>query len=385
VYIADSGANSVTWINNSSLEAGPAIQVGAEPFPMTFDRSNGEIYVISTNWNGGSQGGTLYAISDRLHAVTADWPVGGGAAPQTLAVDERTGVVFVVSTPYSGGCTCYQNTTLEAISGSNNSVIWTTVIRDGGLGLAVDSQNGEVYVLSGGSHGNITVVKENDGAIVATIKTQSFPDAAVLDEKTGNLYVENQGSDNVSIIATSTNTVVAIDQMPGEPTTMTIDSLTGNVFVGSTHSNQSRNPQFYSGTVTMIHGSTGQVASSYVFGNDFQGVVGATSTGEVVCLTYGNLTIINSTTNRPLERVPIDDNGDSYEVAYNSLNGHVYVTNWVPGTVSVLSNIPTPGTSSSGVPVFGTPAGAYYAVAATLAGCFTVVVTIWVLRHRSLD
>ncbi len=344
VLVSNWGSTTLTWIPNDSATVGRLIPVGGSSYQTVFDSANSLVYasVVNTTETG-LVSVNVSIVSSKTLSLVDTMSIGTmwSWIPPLMTVDDRANLVFIEST------LAHQNTILTAISGATNSVAWTTPIPYAHPGVVADQANGRVYVMSGGNNGTVTIVNATSGAIDKVVRVGSWPSSAAVDAVSGDIYVLNYQSDNVSILSGTTDTVVGTVEVPGLPNSIVIDRATGNAFVGSAQFNQTRNPQFFNGTETMISGSSRTSVSSHLFGNDFQGPVADTPTG-ILCMSPGNLTLINGTTGSAAETIPIPPTS-GYAV-YDRLNGHIYVTSYYPGVMTVLQDLPSPpATGPSGV------------------------------------
>lgn len=342
VYVLNWGSNNISWLQNSSEQVSGSIPLNGAPYQAVYDRTDNSLFVTTYNTTEtGQVTVSLVAVSALNRFIDGTLKIGElwSWVPPSLAVNPGLNLVFVESTPVGG------STRVTAVSGITDSVVWSSTIPSGALGIVSNPASGELYVFGGGpSNGTVTVINETSGAIVSTVPVGGYPEAAAVDPSTDDIYVANFGSDNVSIVSGSTNTVIGTVGVPGTPTTILADKVTGNVFVGSTEFNQSREPQFFNGTVTVISGrSLSRVGSSF-FGDSFQGVCTDTPPGPL-CMTPGNLTLLNGTTGVPVEMIPVPES--SYIASYDAVNGRVYVTSFYPGLVTILASIPPAPTSAS--------------------------------------
>jgi YVTN family beta-propeller protein len=376
VYFNNVGATQITIVNHTTFASRGVAYSGGGAYGMAFDRVSNELYLIVRNWESAPPVyGNVDAISLPTATEVSALPIGQGFPLPEVGVDQRTGRVFVEITRYSN--VSLGPYLILGISPQNNSVITTTSIPSGASGFLVDDLNGEVYVPNGAPTGVVAVVNETSGVLVTNISVGPEPALATLDYGNGNIYIADRGSDTVSVISGISNQVIATIPVQGTPYSILADSATGNVFVGAGDINWSYGT--VSGALeTAISGATSTVIGSIPFGDDFQGFVGDTATGGVLCEIAGTLTVINATTNRVVEAVPEPLSPGS--IAFDPITGQVYLSNFESGTVAVISGIPAPPDAAT---LAGLPRGLEVAIFAQSVSLAALAIMVLASRRQT--
>jgi YVTN family beta-propeller protein len=119
---------------------------------------------------------------------------------------------------------------VSVISDESNTVVATVTGLTGPLGLAYDSDKGEIFVVNS-SHNTVSVISDSTNTVIATINVGSKPYGIAYDSGKGELFVSNHDSNTVSIISDTTNAEVANVTVGGQPYGVVYDSNLGEVFV----------------------------------------------------------------------------------------------------------------------------------------------------------
>jgi len=259
VYVTNRGDNTVSVINtavcNASHLAGcdhawPTVNVGNYAQDLRVDIATDTIYVVNANDNTVSviNGATCNALTSAGCNQTAA-TVNVGNTPTALAVDQRTDTIYATNRADNtvsviSGATC--NGTLHAGCGQTPP---TLPVGSNPDGVAVDQATNTVYVTNGGSN----TVSMIDGATcdsadqggcdqtpgTATVGNNPYPIA--IDQRTGAVYVGNDGDGTLSLInGTTCNATdnagcnklitVPVEQFPYG---IAVDQTTGTAYVTS--------------------------------------------------------------------------------------------------------------------------------------------------------
>jgi len=246
--------------------------------------------------------------------------------------------------------------------------------------------------LAWGDRNNIASAANPTPTVIATIGVGDAPSCGAVNSVTNRVYVANAGSKDVSVINGATNvevTRVPLGCIPEIPNCVAVNEVTNHIYVSC----------FYSGTVSVIDGATNAVVGTPIpLGGGPRGVAVDSATGcayvadttgsvSVICpsatptkIPVGslphvvavnsttqrvyvananddNVSVINSTTNAEVTRVPVGDY-PVFGLGVDPTTNRVYVSNYASDDVSVingqnnveLTRVPLPtGSAPSGV------------------------------------
>ena len=175
-----------TLINGNFINSGN--ENGINPVGVTFDSSNGYVYVANDRSNSVSViNGTTNTVIDTI---------GVGSGPYAVAFDSSNGYVYVTNKG---------SNSVSVINGATNKVIDTIAVGYYPIGVAFDSSNGYLYVADSGTY-VVSVINGATNTVIDTIGVGTYPGAISVDSSNGYVYVANYGYGTISIIATTTKT-----------------------------------------------------------------------------------------------------------------------------------------------------------------------------------
>jgi YVTN family beta-propeller protein len=217
VYVANSGAGTVSVIDEKTNAVTATIGVGSDPDGVAVNPAAGTVYVTNR------QSDTVSVIDAATNAVTAT--IGVGSSPDGVAVDPAAGTVYVTNG---------QSDTVSVIDAATNAVTATITIpaTDGYPdAVAADPAAGTVYVLDSSSNpGRVAVIDVATNAIAAFITVAYDAEGVAVDPAAGTVYVPNADSGIVSVIDVATNTVTGTIGA-GMPSAVAVDPAAGTVYV----------------------------------------------------------------------------------------------------------------------------------------------------------
>ncbi len=275
IFVVNYYDNTVSVISDNSYTVVATVPVGAYPVGVAYDLGKGEIFVTN------SDDDTVSVISDSNNTVVATVPV--GANPVDLAYDSGVDAIFVAN---------YDSNSVSVISDKNNTVIATVHMENHPLGIAYDSGKNEIFVTQlvwhsdSSSYGTFSVIADSTNAVVATGTLGNNAGLLTYDSGKGEIIVANMDDDKVSVISDNSNTVVATMELPQ-----------GNHLYDVTY-DADKSTLFFSG----YSGTNGRVW------------VMSDTTYEII-----------ATVNLPPVDLPPYDR--AYGIAYDAVNGEVYVAN----------------------------------------------------------
>ncbi len=325
---------------------------------------------------------TLFPLNGTL--LPGNVPSAGTLRPVDVAVDPVKGTVYVAN---------HDSANVTVINASTNRPEAWVSVGHYPAAIVFDPANNEVYTPNDSSS-NVTAIDATTNRVAATIPVGLTPSGIAFDPANGYLYVANAGSSNVSVIDGATDRVVTSISVGLGPTSIAVDPVNNHVFV----------PSSYYGNVTVIDGATNQVltvlppigsspgdaaydaenGNVYIGRSAVDGIAvinGTTnavvavipvyvpvwsvmwdpSTGDVLATTGGNpdaAVVVSTALNQRVSLVALGQQPQG--LAYNPVNGYVYVANRLSGSLSLLR----PGASSFPLTftATGLPADAFWTV-----------------------
>lgn len=219
VFVADSGSNNVSVINDTNLTDWTSVPVGAGPRGLAYDPSTGNVYVA----NNGSDNVTVFNASD-LRAV-ANIAVGSG--PVGVAADPAADRVFVADS---------LSDQVSVINTTTNNVVATLAAGSFPYGVALDNTTGSVFVTNEGSY-NLTVLNGSNLSLLATIPVLSpflQVQGIAYDPATDSMWV---GAGYSYAIEVSASAFVVAGYFETDPSGAAYDPANGAVCLTNTGNN----------------------------------------------------------------------------------------------------------------------------------------------------
>jgi DNA-binding beta-propeller fold protein YncE len=206
----------ITMFDAPSMAAIKPITVDGNPDGLTFDPSNGRVYVLSHSAPGitainaadgtiagtvdlgaapeqtvGDGKGHLYVdledkdavgvVDTKTLAVTAHYPLGDKHTPAGLAMDTKSRVLFVA---------CRNPASLVMLNADTGAVLDTIAIGAGNDGVVFNPVTREAFAAQG--DGTLAVVKEDSPTrftLEQNLPTHSGAKTLALDGKTGHIFL----------------------------------------------------------------------------------------------------------------------------------------------------------------------------------------------------
>jgi YVTN family beta-propeller protein len=121
-----------------------------------------------------------------------------------------------------------------ASAGTGYAVTATIGVGAGPAGVAVDPNNGTVYVANN-SGNSVSAISETTNAVTATIPVGPAPVGVAVDPTAHSIWVANSAAGSASQISDATNTVTNTVSFPfGNPWGIAADPSTGTVYLSDT-------------------------------------------------------------------------------------------------------------------------------------------------------
>jgi YVTN family beta-propeller protein len=385
IYIGSSNGN-VSVLNTATNQIIDTIPVGGEPLAMAYDSLSGNIYVSNVD-------GNMVLINSTTNKVVNTIAI--GRYPGDLVYSPYNGDLYfnayfgigyldnisVISSSRNivikNVSTCYHplrilcladnyqsnivvnpsngyiyignpNGNVSVLNTATNKIIDTILIGGDPSTMAYDPSNGNIYI--GSSNGNVSVLNTATNHIIDTISARIFASSMAYDPSNGNIYIGSSNG-NLSVLNTATNQIIATIPVGGDPSTMAYDPSNGNIYIGNSnmYGSSSGNVSVLNTATNQIidtievckdgsiNSNTGYVGSSIAYDplNGYLYVANEFTFNELGYISNGNVSVINTATNKIMGTITVGKMADS--IAYDPLNGYVYVSNDYSGTISILS------------------------------------------------
>lgn len=346
IYVLDMPSNPGTLavINTTNNSFQSYIYIPHNPSSVVYDVADNSLYITT------SSGLTLFNVSS--NRVISNYSVYYGLAGVTI--DATNGITYATN-PNLGRIYSFDP------GGDAINRIFYTFYNP--YGLAIDPTNGYVYVSEPNTNSIISMNATTDD-IVATISLGSPPNSTSPTSflqyapSSGYLYISNQAGDEIYVVNTSNNKIVSTIADQYGPESMIYDSFNENVYVqnnlgpiiilNSTTNSivgtinagtgglayNSENHDIYiaggmsSDVVNIVSSSTdtiiGNITSNYLANPEFTFYDINNTFLYVVDNGYGEITVINTTTNSAVGIISVDSPITS--MTYDQTNGYLYGT-----------------------------------------------------------
>ena len=160
------------------------------------------------------------------------------------------------------------------------------------------------------------------GSIIGNLSVGAYPWGLAVDSNNGDIYVANDHSNNVSVISGSINTVIGSIPVGSFPIGVAFDSATNTVLVANY---LGPNNQTGTGNLTVIDGSTNLPVGSVTIGSP-RHIAWDASNGYLYVtngtLAVGGLSVVNGVTDKIVGNISLGPYTDAFEqVALDPANG----------------------------------------------------------------
>ena len=319
LYVGDLGSDSVSVINTRTNLVVGIISGVNSPISMVYDPSNQYIYVASF------RSGNITVIDTLTNKIVSEIPVD---TPQAgMAFDSSSRYIYA---------TDYDSNTVSVINSTSNSVVSTIDVGENPSSIAYDPVNNLLFV----------------GHFVPIVL------ASIVSSPLATENVTTNGNLNSSLLITingSTNKVVSNITVGSEVSAISFTPSYNLIYVASAGIN--------SGYITIVNASEGRITStislySSPYGmtydplNDYLYVTGYSSTASPLLQTSpiryyaNNVTVISSSSNEVVDSIAVGE--EPRGIVYDPSSGYLYVTDFGPGAISIISTqFPTPSGSDA--------------------------------------
>ncbi len=378
VGISYSGNTPVNQLSNKIVGE---VKVGQNPDAVAVDTVNNLIFEVNSNYTNVLYGhldpGNVTVISGADNAPVKSIPLIG--YPTGITFDSKDNLIFITEGNLStltlqSGDTSFNNGSIQVISGSSLSVVKTLNYSSLPYDITYVPYLNEVmftisYPLSISGGGavvslNVSTYAESGFIQLAKPGSNTIPSSISYDPANGYVYVAlgtvvavvNPITDeNVSTIAINT------------PWSLAFDTSNGNIFSTSSYlgyydcpSTSSPSPGLIviNGTNNKIIGDYGACCPPSYYNMYTPTSIVFDSANHLLYMAdtqNSNIWVINGKTGAPLTTISGYPSGSGpgngpNAIAYDPLNGAIYVPNWNSGTMTVISGDTV---LSSGSSLFG--------------------------------
>lgn len=308
VYVPMNGQDGVTVTNGSNDGIIANISVPQPPVGAAFDSWNGNVYVASN--------GIISVINSTTDRV--DENMVGAAYPMYIAFDSNNGYLYEttsnsVSTPYGY---------LTVINAETGNAVANTALQDP-YGLAVDYQNGRIFVADQGLQG-VYVISDKTQQVVAQLNLKLDVTGATFDSTNGNIYVT--GGEQVTEINGTTDSVTSVFSVPSYTFMITYDSINNDLYVSVSQ-----------GNLAILNSSTGTVLKQIGISTGQPTDVAFDVSDNVIylCSPAYSITVVNGSTNEI--KVILDPGKYPGHIGFDRSNGQLYIAEPAVNQVAVVN------------------------------------------------
>jgi YVTN family beta-propeller protein len=321
VFVANYLSNNVTVINTTSNLVVATLPVGTQPFAFALDTRDRYVDVL----NEGSGTGNVTVLNPATNRVVTSVPV---AAAPTAALYVAANDRLYVANAGSANVT--------VIAQSTNTAVGSVPTGAGAAAdsLAYDPHTLDVAVTCHGSQ-NVTVFNTSSDRTVANFSTGNFPTAALYDPATSEFGVVNAGtyllSANLTLLDGRTLGAVASVPLDVRPTGVAFDSGDGQMYVTD---NAGNSTYWIDPTTNLVAGVASVGPQPTVLATP---IVYASTSYRLFAIDPATTSVLALNAARqllatiPVGLSPID-------LAYDSVNGYVFVAQDLDGNLSVINS-----------------------------------------------
>jgi YVTN family beta-propeller protein len=313
LLVSGFSTGNVTEISllNDSVIGNLSIGPNSEPDGLCVNPANGNLYVAEL---GASSVGTLSVANGTLIGSTRL-----SAPPVAIGCDPDTGNVYAAT--FDSSRTLNVVTVIAGSSGREIANLTAGYYPDS---IAVSPQDDYVFV-SNGIWGNVSVFNGSTDGVVGSLPTGEFPDAITYDSASHEVFVANSESNDVTVCSDSPLRFVGVFAQNYGPEQIAWNGVTNSLFATTQ----------FSGKLVDIAGDSSQIQSSSWLGYGLDGVIADSSNGHLYVSDPGGM-VYDVTGDNSLEEVV--HTGTPWGLAYDSLNGYVYVTNYAANNITIINS-----------------------------------------------
>ncbi|MBW8889392.1 MAG: YncE family protein [Fibrobacteres bacterium] len=208
-YVANSGSNTVSVIDNASSTVIATLNVGTGPCAIVVDPLGNLVYVA----NKGSNSVSL--IDGATQAVTS---IAVGQGPSAIVLNGTTREAFVA------------NTASNSVSQISGGIVTRTIsVGTKPVALAVNASMNRIYAANNGS-GNVSVINGSSGT-TTSVAAGAAPVAIGVNTATNRIYVANSSGRSLTVINGTDGSVAQTVPLDSAPTALAVDQVTNKIYV----------------------------------------------------------------------------------------------------------------------------------------------------------
>jgi YVTN family beta-propeller protein len=163
----------------------------------------------------------------------------------------------------------------RATGGVANSGVQTVYVGKNPVAVAVDGRTERAFVVVQGGYdlygnptrnGSVRVVDTRHGRLLRTVGVGLAPSAVAVDERTGRVFVANDGERSVSVLDAYSGTVLRTVRVGFGPIAIATDDRDGRVLVANEGVTDSTGHPLGDGSVSVLDAHSGKVLGTVVVG-----------------------------------------------------------------------------------------------------------------------
>ena len=349
LVVANSGTSNLSIEDDSSGTVDYTVALAASPFGVAYDPVMNELFVANYR-----EDGTIAVVNDTTNMLAPVAPIAVGKFPVGVMFDPHDDDVYVTNS---------ESNTVSVIADSDNTVIATVTVGTNPWGIAYDPAQDEIFVACNGD-GEVYILNGTTNTVAGSVLLGAnyAPEGIAFDSASDMLYVAEFAEHSVAVVypVGMPGSAVYLASLPAGsgPEGVAYDATDNQVFVSN----------FVSNNVT-VYAQPGHdafyVAANISIGAEPTGIAYDSGVDEVFTdeAGAGALEAIDAATDSAIGGVSIE--GDPYGVAVDTGHDSLYATNFLQGSVTVLS-VPTSGvTPTVTFTETGLPSGAEWYVNVT--------------------
>lgn len=185
VYVCNAGSNNVSVIDATTDSVISTVTVGSNPYGVDWNSVNNRVYVANQN------SGDVSVIDTSTNTVVNT--ISGFTTPYGVAVNNVDNTIYV--TDYTGGTT----TLVRVIDGVTETIIATIPAGNLALSLGYNSDDNRIYVANNLGN-NITIIDCNTNTVCNTITVGNGPFDIIYNPFDNYTYITNAISGTVTLL-----------------------------------------------------------------------------------------------------------------------------------------------------------------------------------------